>query len=44
MTTESLIPSFIGAPVQRREDPALITGTATYVDDIAPDGTFTLAL
>lgn len=44
MTTESLIPSFIGASVQRREDPALITGTATYVDDIAPDGTFTLAL
>jgi carbon-monoxide dehydrogenase large subunit len=36
--TASEIPSFIGAPVQRREDPALITGTATYVDDIAPAG------
>lgn len=44
MTTESLIPSFIGAPVQRREDPALITGTATYVDDIAPAGTLHLAI
>lgn len=44
MTTESLIPSFIGAPVQRREDPALITGTATYVDDIAPAGTLHLGI
>ncbi|MEX2251460.1 MAG: xanthine dehydrogenase family protein molybdopterin-binding subunit [Acidimicrobiia bacterium] len=44
MTTEPLIPSFIGAPVQRREDPALITGTARYVDDIAPSGTLHLAI
>ncbi|MGA7227146.1 MAG: xanthine dehydrogenase family protein molybdopterin-binding subunit, partial [Acidimicrobiia bacterium] len=28
----------------RREDPALITGTARYVDDIAPSGTLHLAL
>lgn len=44
MTTEATIPSFIGAPVQRREDPALVTGRGRYVDDIAPAGTLTLAL
>ncbi|MGC2240308.1 MAG: xanthine dehydrogenase family protein molybdopterin-binding subunit [Acidimicrobiia bacterium] len=44
MTFETVIPSFLGAPVQRREDPALITGTARYVDDIAPSGTLHLAL
>lgn len=44
MTTETLIPSFIGAPVQRREDPALVSGTARYVDDIAPVGTLHLAI
>lgn len=35
VTTDTSIPSFIGAPVQRREDPALITGNARYVDDLA---------
>ncbi|HET7846532.1 MAG TPA: molybdopterin cofactor-binding domain-containing protein, partial [Acidimicrobiia bacterium] len=44
MTTEPLIPSFIGAPVQRREDPALITGTADYLDDLTPSGTVHLAI
>ena len=44
MTTEPVIPSFIGAPVQRREDPALITGTARYVDDLAPSGALHLAI
>ncbi len=44
MTSETAIPSFIGAPVQRREDPALVTGTGTYVDDITPAGTLYLAL
>ena len=44
MTTETVIPSFIGAPVQRREDPALVTGTARYVEDISPVGTLHLAL
>lgn len=44
MTSESPIPSFIGAPVQRREDPALITGTARYVDDFAPSGALHLAV
>ncbi|MFP4074838.1 MAG: hypothetical protein ACLFVZ_12475, partial [Actinomycetota bacterium] len=44
MTSEAVIPSFIGAPVQRREDPALVSGTARYVDDISPTGTLHLAL
>lgn len=43
MITET-IPSFIGAPVQRREDPALVLGNGRYVDDIAPAGTLHLAL
>ncbi|WP_099558897.1 xanthine dehydrogenase family protein molybdopterin-binding subunit [Hartmannibacter diazotrophicus] len=30
----------IGAPVRRREDPAFITGTGRYTDDIAPEGAF----
>ncbi len=28
------IASLVGTPVKRREDPRLITGQATYVDDI----------
>jgi aerobic carbon-monoxide dehydrogenase large subunit len=44
VTTESLIPSFIGAPVQRREDPSLVTGTARYVDDLSPAGALHLVL
>ncbi|MDP9494850.1 MAG: xanthine dehydrogenase family protein molybdopterin-binding subunit, partial [Actinomycetota bacterium] len=44
MTNEPFIPSFIGAPVQRREDPALITGTAHYVDDVSPAGVLHLAI
>jgi aerobic carbon-monoxide dehydrogenase large subunit len=44
VTTEATIPSFIGAPVQRREDPALVSGTARYVDDITPVGTLYLAI
>lgn len=44
MTTETSIPSFIGAPVQRREDPSLISGTARYVDDITPTGALHLAV
>ena len=44
MTTEAAIPSFIGAPVQRREDPALVKGAARYVDDLAPTGTLHLAV
>lgn len=44
MTSETVIPSFIGAPVQRREDPALVTGTGRYVEDLTPVGTLYLAL
>ena len=44
MTTESPIPSFIGAPVQRREDPALVSGGARYVEDLTPTGTLHLAV
>jgi carbon-monoxide dehydrogenase large subunit len=44
VTTEALIPSFIGAPVQRREDPALVSGNARYVDDIVPTGTLHLVI
>ena len=44
MTTEPAMPSFRGASVPRREDPALISGTATFVDDVAPSGTLHLAL
>jgi aerobic carbon-monoxide dehydrogenase large subunit len=44
VATDTVIPSFIGAPVQRREDPALITGTGRYVDDITPAGTLHLAV
>lgn len=29
-----ITPKFIGAPVRRKEDPRLITGAATYTDDI----------
>jgi len=28
------VPKFIGAPIRRKEDPRLITGMATYTDDI----------
>jgi carbon-monoxide dehydrogenase large subunit len=44
VTTEPTIPSFLGAAVQRREDPALIRGTARFVDDISPSGTLHLAI
>ncbi|HEX9762700.1 MAG TPA: xanthine dehydrogenase family protein molybdopterin-binding subunit, partial [Acidimicrobiia bacterium] len=44
MTTEPTIPSFIGAPVQRREDPALVTGDGRYVDDLHPSGLLHLAV
>ena len=39
-----LIPSLIGAPVQRAEDPALITGRATFTEDLTPAGTLYLAV
>src|SRR5919109_473332 len=33
-TAMAMAPKFVGAPIKRREDPRLITGTATYVDDL----------
>ncbi|MCI0424402.1 MAG: xanthine dehydrogenase family protein molybdopterin-binding subunit [Actinobacteria bacterium] len=44
MTTQPSLPSFIGAPVQRREDPALVAGRATFVDDLSPAGVLHLAV
>ncbi|MGH8957620.1 MAG: xanthine dehydrogenase family protein molybdopterin-binding subunit [Acidimicrobiia bacterium] len=41
---DHLIPSRLGAPIQRAEDPALITGTATFTEDLTPAGTLYLAL
>src|ERR1700680_2561373 len=32
--TMPVIPKFVGERIKRREDPRLISGTATYVDDI----------
>jgi carbon-monoxide dehydrogenase large subunit len=37
-------PKFVGMPVKRREDPRLITGTATYVDDVQLPGMTYLAV
>src|SRR5437763_15271627 len=34
---------WLGTPVKRREDPRLITGNATFIDDIRLPGTLHLA-
>ena len=34
----AVIPKFVGARIKRREDPRLISGTATYVDDVRLPG------
>src|ERR1700720_1348657 len=34
----AVVPKFVGERVKRREDPRLITGTATYVDDLRLPG------
>ena len=34
-TTSPLLPKLVGQRVKRREDPRLIQGRGTYVDDIA---------
>ena len=36
--------STIGSSIKRREDPRLITGNATYVDDVRPPGVLHLAI
>jgi carbon-monoxide dehydrogenase large subunit len=38
------LPKFIGQPVRRREDPRLITGEGTYVDDVKLPGMLHAAL
>ncbi|MGI8518323.1 MAG: xanthine dehydrogenase family protein molybdopterin-binding subunit [Acidimicrobiia bacterium] len=40
----NLVPSMLGAPVQRAEDPALITGQAIFTADVTPAGTLHLAV
>ena len=34
----AVVPKFVGERIKRREDPRLITGTATYVDDVRLPG------
>ncbi|HET9287785.1 MAG TPA: xanthine dehydrogenase family protein molybdopterin-binding subunit [Gaiella sp.] len=36
--------AYVGAPVKRREDEPLLTGRATYVDNMAPVGTVSMAV
>ena len=36
--TTMVLSSYVGATVRRKEDPRLITGSSTYVDDISPAG------
>src|SRR5436305_13714884 len=38
------IAALVGAPIKRREDPRLITGQATYVDDIKLSGMLYMAV
>jgi len=40
----AVVPKFVGARVKRREDPRLISGTATYVDDVRLPGMLTAAI
>ena len=44
MTSVRQIPKLVGEPVRRREDPRLITGLATYVDDIKLPGMLHMAI
>jgi len=34
----------VGSPIERREDPALVTGEAQYTDDMNPPGTLHMAV
>src|SRR3954468_24497973 len=43
MPTSPVLPKLVGQRVKRREDPRLIQGRATYVDDIALVGMLHLA-
>ena len=37
-------PKYLGQRIRRREDPRLITGTSTYVDDLNLPGTLYLSI
>ena len=37
-TTTTKLEGYVGKRIRRQEDPRLITGTATYVDDIKKPG------
>jgi carbon-monoxide dehydrogenase large subunit len=39
-----LVGRYVGAQVRRKEDPRLITGAATYVDDLQPPNTLHMAI
>src|SRR5579863_7464596 len=40
----AVVPKFVGQRIKRREDPRLITGTATYVDDVRLPGMLTAVI
>lgn len=44
MTQIAETPTFVGQSVPRREDAALITGRATWTDDITPSGALHMAV
>ena len=44
MTTQERPPKLIGEPIKRREDPRLITGQGSYVDDLQPLGTLHMVI
>ncbi|MGH2457397.1 MAG: xanthine dehydrogenase family protein molybdopterin-binding subunit, partial [Chloroflexota bacterium] len=44
MAVAPQVPKFTGARVRRREDPRLITGRATYVDDVQLAGCLHMAV
>jgi carbon-monoxide dehydrogenase large subunit len=44
MTATEERTAYVGAPVKRREDASLLTGRATYVDNMAPVGTVSMVV
>ena len=44
MTATEERTAYIGAPVKRREDEALLTGRGTFVDNMAPPGTLSMVV
>src|SRR5687768_6824349 len=43
-SAQMVLSKFVGASVRRKEDPRLITGSSTYVDDVRLPGTLHLAV